>query len=195
MDIFEELTSDHRLITRVLEAFEHFLCESEPCCELDLIELNRFTVFLREFVELCHHEREEHVLLPAMETVGYARNSAPLVHIREDHERERNLLLELRRAAVRLKPPAAMERARLVKIARDLIAFEYAHMRKENELLYPGAKNELSGRTVLELSERLGAREGTWSRMVEQNWLRSLAEELVRDHGRESSRAAGMGGS
>jgi hemerythrin-like domain-containing protein len=194
MDIFEELTSDQRLISRVLEAFDHFLSESDPCSELDLVELNRFTVFLREFVELCHHEREEHILLPAMETIGYAHNSAPLKHIREEHERERNLLLELRRAAVRLRPPAAMERARLVKIARDLIAFEHAHMRKESELLYPSAKKELAGRTLLDLSRSLGTQEGTWSRMVEQTWLRSLADELVRDHGPEASRAVGIGG-
>src|SRR6185503_6573918 len=75
MDIFEELTKDHRLISQVLDAFETFV--DTAVADLDLVELNRFAVFFREFVELTHHEREERVLLPAMESLGYARNGAP----------------------------------------------------------------------------------------------------------------------
>lgn len=180
MDIFEELTKDHRVITQVLDAFEAFV--DTAAGELDLVELNRFAVFFREFVELTHNEREERILLPAMESLGYARNGAPLTHIREEHERERNLLLELRRAAVRQGQPTAVERARIVKTARDMIAFERAHMKKENELLYPSVQKDLAGKTLSDLGRALRAHEGTWSHAVEQTWLRSLAEELVRDH-------------
>ena len=182
MDIFEELTKDHRIIHQVLDAFETFVDASAG--ELDLVELNRFAVFFREFVELTHNEREERILLPAMEALGYARNGGPLTHIREEHERERNLLLELRRTAVRQGQPGAVERARIVKTARELITFERAHIKKENELLYPSVQKDLAGKTLSDLGRSLRTHEGTWSRTVEQTWLRSLAEELVRDHSR-----------
>jgi len=180
MDIFEELTKDHRTIHQVLDAFETFIDGSSA--ELDLVELNRFAVFFREFVELTHNEREERILLPAMEALGYARHGGPITHIREEHERERNLLLELRRAAVRQRQPTALDRGRILNTARELIAFERAHIKKENELLYPSVQKDLAGKTLSDLGQALRTHEGTWSRAVEQTWLRALAEELVRDH-------------
>jgi hemerythrin-like domain-containing protein len=180
MDILESLTSDHRLIAGVLDAFERFVTSAEQSAKLDLLELSRFCVFFREFVELSHHEREEHVLLPAMEELGYAADAAPLTHIRDEHRRERALLFELRRTSVRSGPPAAVERARILNTARDMIAFERAHMKKESELLYPSVKKELSGRTLEDLGRRVAERDSRL--IVEQAWLRSLADELIRDH-------------
>jgi hemerythrin-like domain-containing protein len=181
MDIFEELTRDHRLIFKVVDAFEQFI-DATGSDDIDLFELNRFVVFFREFVELTHHDREERFLLPAMESLGYARNGGPLTHIREEHERERNLLLELRRAAVRQRQPIGVEKARVLRTARDLVAFERAHMKKENELLYPNVKKDLAGRTLSEVGRQVGAHAGTWSRAVEQTWILSLADELVEAH-------------
>ena len=182
VDIFESLTNDHRIIARVLTAFEQFITEAEASETLDLVEFGRFTVFFREFVELWHHEREENLLLPAMESIGYARNAAPIVHIREDHERERNHLLELRRAAVRLRPLQQQEKSRVLAIARDLVTFERTHMKKENELLYPALQRELSAEKASALNRPVLKAGSDKHPIVEQIWLRALADELVHDH-------------
>ena len=177
MDLFTTLTNELRLIGRVLDAFEVFLTSSEASGELDLVELNRVCVFLREFVELTHHECEEGLLLPAMESIGYGHNGGPLAHIRDEHARERRLVLDLRRAAVRKRVPPA-ERPQIVKLGRDLVAFERAHMKKENELLYPTVEQELRSR-LADLNNKMAKRSTTG---LDQIWLRSLADELIAEN-------------
>lgn len=181
MDLFETLVADHRLISRVLNAFGDFLDETESS-GLDLVELNRFVVFFREFVELLHHEREEEVLFPAMESAGYTRKGAPLAHIHDEHERESALILRLRKLAVSASPPTAVRQERVLETGRELIEFEQAHMQEENELLYPALKKEFSGQTLADLSRRLNTGQAAERRATDQAWLRTLADELVRDH-------------
>jgi hemerythrin-like domain-containing protein len=182
MDLFETLVEDHRLISRVLNAFGGFLDETESSGVLDLVELNRFVVFFREFVELLHHEREEEVLFPAMESVGYSKQGAPLAHIHDQHERECALLLILRKLAVTTSPPTATRQARVLHAGRELIEFEQAHMQQENELLYPAMKKEFSGQTLANLSRKLNTGQAAERRATDQAWLKTLADELVREH-------------
>jgi hemerythrin-like domain-containing protein len=182
MDLFETLVDDHRLISRVLNAFGGFLDEAESSGLLDAVELNRFVVFFREFVELLHHEREEEVLFPAMESIGYSKNGAPLAHIHDQHERECALLLRLRKLAVATSPPAAARQARLIETGRELVEFEQAHMQKENELLYPAMKKEFSGQTIAALSRKMNTGQAAERRATDQAWLKTLADELARAH-------------
>lgn len=182
MDLFETLVDDHRIIARVLNAFESFLEETESSGVLDLVELNRFVVFFREFVELLHHEREEEVLFPAMESVGYARKGAPLGHIHDQHEEECALLLKLRKLAVAASPPSSARQARVIETGRELITFEQEHMKKESELLYPAMKKEFAGQTLADLSRKLNTGQAAERRATEQAWLRTLADELAREH-------------
>jgi hemerythrin-like domain-containing protein len=182
MDLFETLVEDHRLISRVLNAFGGFLDEAETSGVLDVVELNRFVVFFREFVELLHHEREEEILFPAMESVGYSKKGAPLAHIHDQHERECALLLGLRKLAVAPSPLTAARQERVLERGRELIEFEQAHMQKENELLYPAIKKELSGQTLGALSRKLNTGQAAERRATDQAWLKTLADELVHAH-------------
>jgi hemerythrin-like domain-containing protein len=181
-DFFDTLVDEHRLILRTLDALEHFIANVEDGKPLDLVELNRFVVFLREFVELVHHEREESVLFPAMMKLGYSKAGAPIAHIHSEHQRERGLLFELRQAAVRVRPMSSAQHAHLVGLVRELIAFERKHIKKENELLYPTVKKELSGQTLEELTKKLWRGDDPERRIVEDAWLRTLAAELVEEH-------------
>lgn len=182
MDIFETLIDDHRLIGRVLNALEEFIRRAEASRDVDLVDLNRFVVFLREFAELIHHEREEGILFRAMAEIGYAPTGAPLAHIRDEHERERHLLFELRQAAVRTSLGASAKKAHLIGVVREFITFERAHIQKENDLLYPTVKREFSGKTIEELTRDLWRPPGAEQRLVEVAWLRSLAEALVQEY-------------
>jgi hemerythrin-like domain-containing protein len=182
MDIFETLVDDHRLIQRVIKAFECFITETESEGAWDLTELNRFAVFFREFVDLLHHDREELVLFPAMGQLGYAPSGAPIAHIRDQHRRERGLVVQLQRAAVKARAPGVLEHGWLVKAARELIAFERQHMKAENELLYPSVQKEFAGKTLADVVARLSSRAEAEGRLFDEHWLRDLATELIRDH-------------
>lgn len=184
MDLFDTLTDEHRLITRTVDALESFIERVEKGDELDVFELNRFVVFLREFVDLVHHQREESILFPAMAKLGYAKSGAPIAHVRDEHRREHKILFEIRQAAVRVKPLSSARRAHLVGLIRELIVFQRGHIKKENELLYPTVKKEFSGKTLDEVTRTLWSDEDAQARLVEDSWLRALAEELIRDNPR-----------
>jgi hemerythrin-like domain-containing protein len=181
VDIFTRLTSDHLLTSRVLDAFERFLGEAEESGALPRVELNRFCTFFREFVELSHHDVEEAVLLPAMVQIGYSPNGAPLKHIRDEHERERRLLFELRRRS--LDPAfSPKERGEVVRLGCDLIAFQRNHMKKEGELLYPALEREFAAKRLTDLNVEQTRQKASGAREAEQRWLHVLAEELIADH-------------
>lgn len=182
MDIFETLIDDHRLITLVLDAFERFIRRAEVSGKVDLAELNRFVVFLHEFADLVHHQREEDILFPAIAGLGYAPHGAPLAHIRDERVRERQLLFELRQVAVRTSLEASAKKAHVIGVVRELIAFERGHIQKENELLYPAVKKEFSGKTLGDLTRSLWKRPDAEFRLVEVAWLRSLADALIREY-------------
>lgn len=184
MDLFDTLTDEHRLITRTVHALESFIEGVEAGGELDTFELNRFVVFLREFVDLVHHEREERILFPAMARLGYAKTGAPIAHIRDEHRQEHNILFQIRQAAVRARPLSSASRAHLVGLVRELIVFQREHIKKENELLYPTVKKEFSGKTLDDVTRVLWSEEDARERLVEDSWLRTLAEELIREHDR-----------
>ncbi|MBM4362374.1 MAG: hemerythrin domain-containing protein [Deltaproteobacteria bacterium] len=182
MDLFDLLTDDHRVISRTLDALDGFLSRVERGAELDLVELNRFVVFLREFVELAHQEREEHILFPAMARLGYAKHGAPIAHIHQEHLREHQILFEIRQLAVRGGPMSSTNRAKLIGLLREVAAFDREHLRKENELLYPAVQKELSGKSLEDVSQDLWRGEEAPRRLVEDAWLRTLSDELVRAH-------------
>jgi hemerythrin-like domain-containing protein len=183
MDIFDMLTGEHRLISRTLDAFERFIAKVEGGQPLDPVEFNRFVVFLREFVELIHNDKEENVIFPAMQRLGYSKAGAPIAHIHSEHRREEKLLFELRQAAVRGPPLSSARSAQLIGLVHELIAFERSHIKKEDELFYPTVKKELGGQTLESITRQLWTADDADLRLVEDSWLRTLAAELARAHG------------
>lgn len=182
MDLFDTLVDEHRLIARVLDALERFVEKIERGAELDGLELNRFVVFLREFVDLVHHEHEETILFPAMARLGYSKSGAPIAHVRDEHRREHRMLFEIRQAAVKHRPASTTSKAHLVGRLRELIVFMRDHIKMENQLLYPAVKTEFTGKTLEDVTRSLWSGEDAAGRIVEDAWLRALGEELVREH-------------
>jgi len=84
-----------------------------------------------------HHQREEEVLFPAMERLGVMM---PCLVMRHEHEQLRALKRDLLDVASR---PAA-DRDALAVPAATLVAELRAHIRKENEVLYPMAFSSIT---------------------------------------------------
>lgn len=178
----DTLADEHRVIARTLDALENFVVKAEKEGSLDLFELGRFVVFLREFAELGHQAKEEGVLFPAMVKLGYSMSGAPIAHLHAEHRHEQGLLFEIRQAAISSRHLSTAKHAHLVGLVHELIAFERKHMKKENELLYPAVMKELSGKSLRDITtERWTAADAERS-LAEDAWLRGLAADLSRAH-------------
>jgi hemerythrin-like domain-containing protein len=176
------LQQEHETIIGVLNAFEHFLERIDDGPSMDRQELLRFVVFFNDFADGWHHAREEEVLLPALTRHGYAKSSGVLLHIRDQHRRERALFFRLKRIVADSLPWSKDRVRELIEAARELITFERTHIQKETDLLYPAAAKELAGDASGSLeSDQLWFNE-THAPQEHMKWLERLAIELVADH-------------
>ena len=153
MDLFERLGQEHRRIAGVCEALARFAPQLVSGDLAEIHEVLRFVTFLSGYGEGYHHELEERVLCTFESAV-----------------------------AAKL-PWRSEQRAAIEAAVRSLVAFEKAHMLKENELLFPKAKQELlpsHTEAVERALERFEARRAPrWN----AEWLARLGDELLVDHG------------
>jgi hemerythrin-like domain-containing protein len=180
MELLESLNDEHNLIMAVLDALEAYAMRLELGTPVDDHELLRFVVFLSDFADGWHHAREDEVLLVAMTRHGYAPDSGVLVHVRDQHVREREIFRKLKRAAS--AAAVGSRTARFIDVARELVAFERSHIRKETELFYPAAERELSTENHAQLDKEMARFARTHAPGGHLEWLWDLGEQLVRDH-------------
>jgi hemerythrin-like domain-containing protein len=181
MQFMESLNEEHNLIMAVLDALEAYATRLEHGTPVDDHELLRFVVFLSDFADGWHHAKEEDVLLAAMTRHGFASDSGVLVHLRDQHVREREIFRKLKRAAA--AAAVGSRTVRFVDVAKELVAFERSHIRKETELFYPAAERELSTERRGQLDKEMARFARTHAPGGHLEWLWDLGEQLVRDHG------------
>ncbi len=180
MDLFSKLFAEHRLIGRVLDAFEAYLDAVDAAGTVNPHDFTRFVTFFREYADLLHHEREESVLFPALARHGFAENRGPLAHVRGEHRTERELMTRLLRIATRRDPWSQTQA--ISSIGRELVAFQRAHIAKENELLYPVAQREISPEGPALVARELAEFDEDRGRHGHTDWLEALGEELIGDY-------------
>jgi hemerythrin-like domain-containing protein len=180
MDLFARLEQEHALIASVTGALDTFVQSFEKGGSVNLHELIRFLTFLRGYADGLHHGREETVLLPTLSRAGFPLESGPLGHIRDQHQEEARLLLDIAKAACAPEPWGPPQIARIASAAHALTDFERSHMAKERELLFPVAKKELAAHAeaLTAAMARFEAREFRFG----GGWLEQLGRELVASH-------------
>ena len=129
----ETLKHEHQIILLVLEAAEREAGAIRQSGRFDAAKVHKFLDFFREFVDRCHHFKEEKHLFPQME--GAAPESAgPISMMLREHQEGRRLLGAL--AASVEKPDAASA----AKVSEGLLAYAdllRQHIFKEDNVLYP----------------------------------------------------------
>jgi hemerythrin-like domain-containing protein len=182
MNLMQSLGEEHKMIMAVLDAFEAYLQRLDDGAAVEAKDLIRFVVFFDDFADGWHHAREEDVLLPALTRHGYAETSGVLLHIREQHRRERSLFFRLKRVVAEGIPWSDERVSELLDAGRELIAFERQHIQKETDLLYPAASKELASDNggFLE-ADQLWFTE-THAPFDHIRWLERLGSQLTEQH-------------
>lgn len=179
MTVVDQYKEEHRLITRVVNAFERYIDAMESDADVTRQDLSRFVGFFREFGDLGHHEKEEGILIPAMVRNGCSWDDGPVEKVRKEHHHERYLMRSLRHAALQKDPWSSDARQRVVSTSRLYIQFMRDHVRLEEEQMFPRARQCLPAEVAEELVRRFERFDEEWNESGELSWLRELAEELV----------------
>lgn len=151
------LREQHRLILRVVDAFERGL--AAPDGELPPADdVAEFITFFRLFTDACHHGKEEDVLFDAMEEAGL---SGPLEAMREEHRVGREIVASIADALDGLRAARADAATSLRNRAAEYIDFIRGHIAREDDGIFEMADNLLAGpacRTVCDAYETVCAR-------------------------------------
>ena len=137
--IIEELTANHKEILLKIDELEKAVSNS-----VDMGKIREFLDFTESYAE-PHHHKEEKVLFPALEKKGIPNEGGPIGVMLSEHEAKRGFVKELRKAVKEGKEDKIKENAlAIVSLMRD-------HIFKEDNILYPCAKDALSQEEMAEL--------------------------------------------
>ena len=135
--IISDLTHEHDAILSALRILER-MTERAQRNQLAPDDLAEFLGFLREFVDQCHHGKEEGLLFPAMAKAGLAEHGGFIDELHAEHVQGRALVQAMAQAGTPTINAAAFAAA-----ARAYIEHLRAHIAKENEVLFPMAERLL----------------------------------------------------
>ena len=137
------LRAQHRLILRVVAAFERAL--SEGTVLPPVRDLEAFLTFFRLFTDACHHGNEEDLLFAAMEDHGMGGAGGPIDAMREEHRTGRAMVRGMADTAPRLRTLDATARASFRLAASAYIEFIRGHIAREDDGLFEVADHCIEG--------------------------------------------------
>lgn len=138
----EELSSDHE---KILEKLDELQDAINPLIDKDRIR--EFLHFTETFAE-PHHQKEEKVLFPALEKKGIPNEGGPIGMMLYEHETKRGYVKALKEALEASDENGIRENAQaIVNLLRD-------HIYKEDNILYPCAKDALTEDELIELGHQ-----------------------------------------
>ena len=136
-----DLTNDHEAILTALDIFSRILDSTKnpsATLEEDLVD---FIHFLQEFVDQCHHGKEEGILFPAMIAVGVLDRGGPIAVMMSEHIQGRGYIHDM----VEALEDDPLNFARFEKAGRQYIDLLRVHIQKENTVLFPMADRMIPG--------------------------------------------------
>jgi hemerythrin-like domain-containing protein len=176
----ETMMREHELIVEVLaslQAMAEKLSAGGSAARQDVADFGRF---FRDFADKCHHGKEEDRLFVKMAEAGFPRESGPVAVMLAEHDagrQEVRILLEIGAGA---GPLSEEERARVIACVRQFVPLLYAHIEKENNILYPMAQNTIPPEEFERLDQACEAFDLSLRGQLDVAGLKELAASLVR---------------
>jgi len=138
------LQDEHRSIALMMQSLQESSRRLQnPSVRPDFAALRAIIYYIESFPERLHHPTENDVLFPRV--VARCPAAAPLVQeLRAEHEEGAALLRDLEKALAAFEAAWPSGAAGFEEEVRLYANFQFAHMRKEEELLLPLATGALT---------------------------------------------------
>lgn len=126
-----DLRHEHDAILSALRILER-MAEQAERGEASAGDLAAFLGFLREFVDRCHHGKEEGLLFPAMTHAGLAEHGGFIDELHAEHVQGRALVQAMEQACT-----PSLRAADFAAAATTYAEQLRSHIAKENDVLFP----------------------------------------------------------
>jgi hemerythrin-like domain-containing protein len=159
----DELRHEHQVVLLVLKGIAREAGAIAESGRFDAAVVEEVLDFSRNFVDRCHHAKEERYLFPRLTERGLPAEGGPIAVMLAEHEEGRGLVRQATELLPKAKNGDAV--AALGRALSDYVALLRAHIDKEEGVLFAAADRLLSDEDQRELasaferieSEELGA--------------------------------------
>ncbi len=135
----DDLMNEHEAVLFSLSVLEKIVHSMKDDPASHAADLNSLLIFFREFVDMCHHGKEEGILFQVMESYGIERVNGPIAEMINEHDLGRKLVKEMAEA---LKGDAiAVDR--FAAAAGSYITLITNHTNNENKKYFPLAESKI----------------------------------------------------
>jgi hemerythrin-like domain-containing protein len=139
MKATEILSSEHRVIERVIAALEQGADQLEKGQPVRPGFFIQATDFIKGFADGCHHLKEEGVLFKSLAENGMPVQGGPVGVMLAEHEQGRVYTRGLRQAAEALQTGDSSAAKDVILNARGYASLLRQHIDKEDHILFPAA--------------------------------------------------------
>ena len=185
---------EHELIVEVLaslQAMAEKLAAGGVVARQDVADFGRF---FRDFADKCHHGKEEDRLFAKMVEAGFPQDGGPIAVMLSEHDAGRHEVRGLLAIGAGNGPLSQVERAAVMDSARQFVPLLYAHIQKENNILYPMAQNAIPPEEFELLDQSCDAFDQEIRGWLDVAELKELAASLARRYPADSAQLAVYGG-
>jgi hemerythrin-like domain-containing protein len=136
-DPIEVLTREHRVIERVLGSLETFADRLGSGDFDERAAVRDFAFFFRDYVDTCHHGKEEDFLFARMVQHGYSKHEGPLAAMLSEQGEGREHVNAFHIVGEASGPLDASERELIRGHALAYVMRIGPHIRREDTILFP----------------------------------------------------------
>jgi hemerythrin-like domain-containing protein len=190
----ELMMQEHDLIVEVLaslQAMAERLAAGDGVPRQDVADFGRF---FRDFADKCHHGKEEDRLFVEMVRAGFPQENGPIAVMLAEHDAGRQEVRGLLRIGAGAGPLSEQERMQTIGYAREFVPLLYAHIQKENNILYPMAQNAIAPDEFRRLDQSCEAFDREIRSQIDVAELKRIAARLAREYPADSAQLAIYGG-
>jgi len=163
MTALDKLKDDHKLIRRYLDNLylaHDFLVERET---VPASVFKKTLDFSKNFMNKYHHFREEYVLFLKLAEKKGGSIDPQIVSLRDQHERSRNLVSQIKEALGGYEKGDEVATSRLAENVGYYVSLEREHVNRENHVFYPMAAEAFSADEMAEFDaefKKIDAKQG-----------------------------------
>ena len=175
----ESMMLEHDLIVQVLSSLQRMAEKAAAGDDVPRGDVAGFGRFFRDFADKCHHGKEEERLFVKMVEAGFPRHGGPIAVMLSEHDAGREEVRGLNQLGAGSGPLSAAETAELIDYASRFVPLLYAHIQKENNILYPMAQSTISPGEFARLDASCAAFDQEIRERLDVAALKALAADLV----------------
>jgi hemerythrin-like domain-containing protein len=188
------MMQEHELIVQVLAALQAMTDTLGSGAQVPRQDLADFGRFFRDFADKCHHGKEEDRLFVKMVEAGFPKENGPVAVMLAEHDEGRQQVRGLLKIGAGSGPLSQAERASALAYASEFVPLLYAHIQKENNILYPMAQNAIAPEEFELLDDSCEAFDREIRSQLDVAELKRLAADLVRRYPANPAQLAAYGG-